>query len=346
MLATGCQVNELLTATQTPTATHSNTYINCRTGASLKLQQGLEGATEQQGGRGWRLERSPKVPQKRRGYSRKVRQAHYNSSGVERQTTDEEWGRVGQGGALAYKCNHFVVQTSKTKSEIGKTKGQRRERGCGPTSWLPPFVDCGSRSHSWSRSCALRPTDWPASPPFRKGPPSGSERDGLAARQGRSARALPAERVRQKHLFLFRTPPPPCRPSVRWVGYPLSAIREVHAELARNRLQLHQFPTLAERRASRTALAGRMYLRDTFRGEWLAGSLARWLPGVRITYGKRNEAPTGLVVQQSPCSEHVCAPDIVVGRLSSSLLYSRRIANIDRLSSIAVGFAFSDARDS
>lgn len=162
-------------------------------------------------------------------------------------------------------------------------------------------------------------------------------------------RALPAERVRQKHLFLFRTPPPlqAVSPSSRLsaIGYPRSTRRTGSEPVAAAPVP-HQFPTLAERRASRTALAGRMYLRDTFRGEWLAGSLARWLPGVRITYGKRNEAPTGLVVQQSPCSEHVCAPDIVVGRLSSSLLYSRRIANIDRLSSIAVGFAFSDARDS
>lgn len=285
MLATGCQVNELLTATQTPTATHSNTYINCRTGASLKLQQGLEGATEQQGGGGgdWSApqktrRRNQKInnyydvaahpkrdafrpqsqvktgrwdkgggkgrkgePQKRRGYSRKVRQAHYNSSGVERQTTDEEWGRVGQGGALAYKCNHFVVQTSKTKSEIGKTKGQRRERGCGPTSWLPPFVDCGSRSHSWSRSCALRPTDWPASPPFRKAHQVEAKEMGLLPDKDGAWERCPQSECDKNTCSCFELPP--CRPSVRRVGYPLSAIREVHAELARNRLQLHQCHT-------------------------------------------------------------------------------------------------------
>lgn len=39
-----------------------------------------------------------------------------------------EHAEVGEGGAaFAYKCNHFVVQTSKTKSEIGKTKAKREK---------------------------------------------------------------------------------------------------------------------------------------------------------------------------------------------------------------------------
>lgn len=39
-----------------------------------------------------------------------------------------EHAEVREGGAaFAYKCNHFVVQTSKTKSEIGKTKAKREK---------------------------------------------------------------------------------------------------------------------------------------------------------------------------------------------------------------------------
>jgi len=36
--------------------------------------------------------------------------------------------RGGRRAAFAYKCNHFVVQTSKTKSEIGKTKAKDRQQ--------------------------------------------------------------------------------------------------------------------------------------------------------------------------------------------------------------------------